>query len=62
MQALGHVNAAGKGRQKWQATAGTKFTNLVARLIAEPEPCMLELQWSGQTAAPDQTSFALSRL
>ena len=32
----GCVNAAGKARQKWQATAEMKFTKPGARLLAEP--------------------------
>ena len=31
----GYVNAAGKAGQKWQATAGTKFTKTEERLLAD---------------------------
>ena len=34
--ALGCVNAAGKARQKWYATAETKFIKPGARLLADP--------------------------
>ena len=35
-RAPGYENAAGKLSQKWQATAGPKFTKPGARLILEP--------------------------
>ena len=37
----GFVNAAGKLRQKWYATAGIKFTKPCPILIAEP--CIIEI-------------------
>ena len=44
---LGCVNAAGKARQKWYATAETKFIKPGARLLADPWGYSIEdRRWS----------------
>ena len=44
----GFVNASGKARQKWEATAGTKFTKPGVRLLAEC--CTCNQQWRKRTS------------
>ena len=56
----GCVNAAGRARQKWQATAGTNFTKPGDRLLAEPCMCKAKLYLNAKNMKPGGAKINLT--